>query len=181
MRIVVPIFLFPLASKNKLKAFFFVKKKCPPPPQPPPPPPPPPPPGGGGTRGGIASCNDVHFLMYSFFRVLMPRWVTALLLWDLLCSPGRIAWEGDTYGWFHPGRRMTSKKCPHFFLRQNSNLNKYKYWRVTANLKYQLRVSRGPHNTILGHALVELVKNTWWTLPTNRDAFTFVGQVHQVF
>ena len=26
----------------------------------------------------------------------MPRWETALLPWDLLCSPGRIAWEGDT-------------------------------------------------------------------------------------
>ena len=38
------------------------------------------------------------------------------------------------YGWFHPGRRMTAKKCPYFFLRQNSNLKKYKYWRVTANL-----------------------------------------------
>ena len=27
----------------------------------------------------------------------MPRWETALLPWDLLCSPGRIAWEGDRY------------------------------------------------------------------------------------
>ena len=34
--------------------------------------------------------NDVHFV-----RVLMTRWETALLPWDLLCSPGRIAWEGD--------------------------------------------------------------------------------------
>ena len=25
----------------------------------------------------------------------MPRWEMALLPWDLLCSPGRIAWEGD--------------------------------------------------------------------------------------
>ena len=30
-----------------------------------------------------------------FFRVLIPRWETAFLPWDLLCSPGRIAWEGD--------------------------------------------------------------------------------------
>ena len=27
--------------------------------------------------------------------VLMPRWETALLPWDLLCSPGTIAWGGD--------------------------------------------------------------------------------------
>ena len=38
------------------------------------------------------------------------------------------------YGWFHPGWRMTAKKLHYFFLRQNSNLTKYKYWRVTANL-----------------------------------------------
>ena len=25
----------------------------------------------------------------------MPRWETTLLPWDLFCSPGRIAWEGD--------------------------------------------------------------------------------------
>ena len=25
----------------------------------------------------------------------MPWWKTAFLPWDLLCSPGRIAWEGD--------------------------------------------------------------------------------------
>ena len=30
-----------------------------------------------------------------FFRVLMPQWETALLPWDLLCSPGTIAWGGD--------------------------------------------------------------------------------------
>ena len=43
---------------------------------------------------------------------------------------------GPSYlnGWFHPGQRMTAKKRPYFFLRQNSNLNKYKYWRVPANL-----------------------------------------------
>ena len=40
----------------------------------------------------------------------------------------------NAYGWFYPGRRMTAKKCADFFVRQNSNLNKYKYWRVTANL-----------------------------------------------
>ena len=27
----------------------------------------------------------------------MPKWEKALLPWDLLCSPGRIAWEGDIY------------------------------------------------------------------------------------
>ena len=27
----------------------------------------------------------------------MTRWETAFLPWDLLCSPGRIAWEGDRY------------------------------------------------------------------------------------
>ena len=25
----------------------------------------------------------------------MPGWETALLPWDLLCTLGRIAWEGD--------------------------------------------------------------------------------------
>ena len=39
-----------------------------------------------------------------------------------------------TYGWFHPGRRMTPKKWHYFFLRQNLYFTKYKYWRVTANL-----------------------------------------------
>ena len=29
-------------------------------------------------------------------RVLMPSWRRALLPWDFPCSPGRIAWEGDT-------------------------------------------------------------------------------------
>ena len=29
----------------------------------------------------------------------MPRWETALLPWDLLCSPGRIAWGGDNKQW----------------------------------------------------------------------------------
>ena len=31
----------------------------------------------------------------NFFRVLMPRWETALLPWDLLCTPGRFTWEVD--------------------------------------------------------------------------------------
>ena len=34
-------------------------------------------------------------MMVHFFRVLMPQWETTLLPWDLLCSPGRMAWEGD--------------------------------------------------------------------------------------
>ena len=32
-----------------------------------------------------------------FFKALVTQWDTALLPWDLLCSPGRIAWEGDIY------------------------------------------------------------------------------------
>ena len=51
-----------------------------------------------GGRGETASRNDVHFLC-KFFMVLMPRWETDLLLWDLLCSPGRITWEGDNTQW----------------------------------------------------------------------------------
>ena len=50
-------------------------------------------PGGRGGEhggGGTASRNDV-----TFFRVLMPRWETALLPWVLLCSLGRFAWGGD--------------------------------------------------------------------------------------
>ena len=43
-----------------------------------------------GKEGETASSNDVHFV-----RVLMPRWETSLLPWDLLGSPRRIAWEGD--------------------------------------------------------------------------------------
>ena len=39
-----------------------------------------------------------------------------------------------TYGWFHPGWRMTTKKWHYFFLQQNLYLTKYKYWRVTAHL-----------------------------------------------
>ena len=37
----------------------------------------------------------MHIFGCTFFRVLMPRWETAFLPWDLLCSPGRIVWEGD--------------------------------------------------------------------------------------
>ena len=37
-----------------------------------------------------------------------------------------------TYGLFHPVWRMTPKKW--HYLWQNLFLNKYKYWRVTANL-----------------------------------------------
>ena len=36
--------------------------------------------------------------------------------------------------------------------------------------RYQLSVSRGPHNTILGHALVEIVLNTWWTWPNSPNS-----------
>ena len=36
---------------------------------------------------------------------------------------------------------------------------------------YQLRVSRGPHNFCLGLALVELVKNTWWTWTINTHLY----------
>ena len=43
------------------------------------------------------SCHDVYFNVH-FFRVLVTQWETALLPWDLLCSPGRIAWEGDKHG-----------------------------------------------------------------------------------
>ena len=34
---------------------------------------------------------------------------------------------------------MNAKKCPRFFLRQNSNHNKYKYWRIQANLHVSIK------------------------------------------
>ena len=49
----------------------------------------------------------------------------------------------QAYGWFHPGRRVTAKKCAYFLPRQNSNLNKDKYWRVTANLKVSIKGQQG--------------------------------------
>ena len=53
--------------------------------------------GGLGTGEGVGGLPVV--IMYiswcTFFRVLMPWWRPALLPWDILCSPGRIAWEGD--------------------------------------------------------------------------------------
>ena len=36
---------------------------------------------------------------------------------------------------------------------------------------YQLRVSKGPNNFCLGLALVELVKNTWWTWTINTHLY----------
>ena len=41
--------------------------------------------------------SEGQLLSITFFRVLMPRWETALLPWDLLCFPVRIAWEEDIY------------------------------------------------------------------------------------
>ena len=32
------------------------------------------------------------------------------------------------YGWFHPGRRMTLKKCHNFFLRWDQYFTRNKYW-----------------------------------------------------
>ena len=47
-----------------------------------------------------------------FFRVLMPRWEMALLLWDLFCSPGRIAWAGDIYTYTHTDYRLLDRISP---------------------------------------------------------------------
>ena len=37
----------------------------------------------------------MYIFLCTLFRVVMPRWQTALLPLDLLCSPVRIAWEVD--------------------------------------------------------------------------------------
>ena len=41
------------------------------------------------------SVITLYTFYVHFFRVLMTLWETAFLPWDLLCFPGRIAWEGD--------------------------------------------------------------------------------------
>ena len=50
---------------------------------------------GGGLGVGMGGGRLPVVMMVLFFRVLMSRWETALLPWDRLCSPWRIAWEGD--------------------------------------------------------------------------------------
>ena len=54
--------------------------------------------GGGGTP-----MRGWHLIIWS-----EGQWEAALLPWNLLCSPGRIAWEGDNTQQMTPHRVTTS-------------------------------------------------------------------------
>ena len=52
---------------------------------------------------------------------------------------------------------MTAKNVPIFFYGKIQTSINISIEGLQPTCKYQLRVSKGPHNTILGQALVELV------------------------
>ena len=66
--------------------------------------------------------------------------------------------ELSIYGDFTRGREWLLKNVPIFFYRKIKTSINISIEGLHPPFRYQLRVSRGPHNTILGHALVELVQ-----------------------
>ena len=66
-------------------------------------------------------------------------------------------WWNEYMGDFTQGGEWLLKNVPVFFYGKIQTTINIGIDGLQPTCMYQLRVSRGPHNTILGHALVELV------------------------
>ena len=100
----------------------------------------------------------VFFALYTkkmhFFCCFVPFLCTVvpIIRFDIMYSFKKI-YIKQIYGWFHPGWKMTAIKWHFFYCKIQTSLN-ISIAGLQPTCRYQLRVSRGPDNFILGHALV---------------------------
>ena len=66
------------------------------------------------------------------------------------------------YGLFHPGRRMTLKKCHYFFLGDTNISLKINIYSKQPTCIYQLRFGRGPHDLFLQADQIKYLTYVYW-------------------